>query len=136
MWLNFDGAIMRNKIILIFMFVGFGLFVVYQFINHQRPAIPFEPEKWQTASTEPEFAIRLGMARSLINQKLLIGKTREEVREILGKPQYDERQNKISYILEEKYWIIDPVSIEWLEITFNEENKVEKAEVRFQKIGR
>ncbi len=75
------------------------------------------------------------MARDLVNRKLLVGKTREEVLELLGKTDSYGRENIISYKLVEKFWIIDPVSIELLDITFNEENKVEKAEIRFQKIG-
>ncbi len=130
-WLNFDCAIMRNKIVLIFILIGFGLFVMYQYIT----AIAFEPERWRQSAQIFDGNTRSKMATDLISRNLLVGKTRDEVQKILGKPEYEERQNKISYKLKEEFWIIDPVSIEWLDVIFNRENKVEKAEIRFQKIG-
>ena len=136
MWLNFDGVIMRNKIFWVFILAGFGLFVIYQFATYQGPEIPFEQETWKKEfPSHTGDGKRPGMARNLVNQKLLVGKTRDEVREILGKSEYEDGQDKISYKLEEKYWVIEPVSSEWLDVTFNQENKVEKAEIRFQKIG-
>ena len=136
MWLNFDGVIMRNKIILILIFsICFSLCLSCRY----RSEIPFEREKWQGEHSPHTNDInRPGMARNLVNQKLLIGKTREEIREILGKPEPmpEGTQNQIiHYTLEEEYWIIDPVFIEWLEITFNQENNVEKAEIKSRKIG-
>ncbi len=134
MWLNFDGVIMRNKIILILIFnVSFLLCISCRY----RIEIPFERERWQREDSITQNTSRPGMAKNLVNQKLLIGKTRDEVQEMLGKPNPipEEIQNKIIYTVEEDFgWDIDPVYIEWLEITFNQENKVEKTEIKSRKM--
>ncbi len=134
MWLNFDGVIMRNKIVLILVFsICLSLCISCAY----KGEIPFERERWLKENALTKGNCRPAMARNLISQNLLVGKTRNEILEMLGKLENmsEEMQNKISYTLEEEFWIIDPVSIEWLEITFNQEDKVEKAEIKFQKIG-
>lgn len=97
--------------------------------------IPYEKEKWFDA--EPMSVDRTdnplpGMARNLVNNNVLIGKTREEVFEMLGKGEGDPNSKYISYLLEEIYRLdIDPVAYETLVITFDESDKVEKAEISF-----
>ena len=66
----------------------------------------------------------------------MIGKNRAEIVEMLGEDG-DEglyALNKIGYALESIYGRnIDPIAHENLVVTFNQENKVEKAEIEFDK---
>lgn len=72
------------------------------------------------------------MARDLVNKNLLIGKTRVEVFEMFG----EEKTGKIiKYETEEIFYVIDPIAVEFLKITFDENEKVEKAEIEFHQIG-
>lgn len=103
-------------------------------------SVQYEKEKWLNADITGTIGgdnPRPGIARDLIEKKSLIGKSREEIIEMLGNGEnhgiYE--PNTISYSLEEIFWIIDPVAYENLIIYFDNENKVEKAEIKFYKIG-
>lgn len=75
------------------------------------------------------------MARDLINRKVLIGESREKIIEMLGESfrEVPPETNEIFYELEYIIKGIDPIAIEYLKIIFNQENKVERAEVYFYK---
>ena len=61
----------------------------------------------------------------IVNKNLLIGKTRVEVFEMFG----EEKTGKIiKYETEEIFYVIDPIAVEFLKITFDENEKVEKAD--------
>jgi hypothetical protein len=111
-------------------------------IEQQRNSIKpvsFDNEKWfddRGIGVEALWDIRPALARDLINNGKLIGKSREEVIEMLG----DEGNtfgfpNMQSYQLEQIQGFAYPIAIEFLQITFNTENKVEKAEIEFHKTG-
>jgi hypothetical protein len=101
---------------------------------------PYEKEKWFRADVTGTITgnnPRPGMARYLIEQKSLIGKNYEEIVEMSGKgdeSEFDARK-RITFVLEEIFRSIDPIAIEFLFISFDKENKVEKAEIQFQKMG-
>ena len=134
MWLNFAGVFMLNKLILILIF---NVCFLLCFSCRYRVEIPFDGERWRSESSlHINYPYRPGMARNLVSKKLLIGKTRNEIQEMLGEPEPppEKIKNKFTYTLEEDYgWDIDPIFTEWLEITFTQENKVEQAEIKFQK---
>ncbi|HEX8737870.1 MAG TPA: hypothetical protein VF721_21240 [Pyrinomonadaceae bacterium] len=106
--------------------------------------IPFEKQNWLgidndgISDAETLWKYRPGMARYLINKEILIGKSRAEIIEMLGKDGNDgfNEKREIEYELEQ-IWIrnIDPAAIEHLKINFNGEDKVEKAEIEFHKTG-
>lgn len=78
------------------------------------------------------------MARKLFVEKSLIDKSRAEIIQMLGKDEesHDLSPNVVRYGLEEIYgYNIDPIAIEYLKITFDSKNKVEKAEIEFHKTG-
>ena len=103
-------------------------------------SVPYEKEKWFRADitgTITRKNPRPGMARYLIEQKSLIGKDYGEIVEMLGKGdewEFDGHK-RITFVLEEIFRSIDPIAIEVLFISFDKENKVEKAEIQFQKMG-
>ena len=100
--------------------------------------IPFEKAKWDARDYEDKVQFRPGIARKLVADKSLIGKSRAEIIELLGESQesHDTSTNVIRYELEGIYgWNIDPIAIEYLKITFDVENKVGKAEIEFHKTG-
>lgn len=112
--------------------------------NRQRvfiSSIPYERQKWLSSdiisSAGNRSNFRPGIARGLIEQNTLVGKSREEIIEMLGKSENhgDSESKIITYKLEEIYYIIDPIAFEDLVITFNNNDKVEKAEIQFHKIG-
>lgn len=128
--------------------IGFVLFsaIIFPncgfFIERRRDfisSVPYEKEDWLRADilSSPESGINLRpkMARYLTENKTLIGKSREEVFEMLGKKAgQDFAESKtVNYDLQEFYKVVDPVAAELLIITFDDENKVEKAEIEFYK---
>ena len=92
--------------------------------------MPFEKQKWKDFDSISSFEYRPRMARDLVNKKLLIGKTRSEVFEMFNEK---EDGKIIRYETEEIYDSIDPIAIEFLTIYFDENDKVEKAEIEFIK---
>ena len=109
-------------------------------LNWQRTfisSIPYERQKWFgsdiISSGETGSNSRPGIARGLIKKNILVGKSQKEIIEMLGK---SEGQKVSSYKLEEIYAEnIDPIAYEVLNITFDDNEKVEKAEIEFQKTG-
>ena len=113
-------------------------------LNLQRTfisSVPYEKQKWFgsdiISSAENTSNYRPGIARDLIKQNILIGKSRDEITEMLGKSEVQEVSEPeiINYQLEEIFDVIDPIAFEDLIITFNNNDKVEKAEIQFHKIG-
>lgn len=101
-------------------------------------SVPYEKENWLRADSlwdeNSGLNSRPKMARFLTENNVLIGKSREEIYEMLGKKEQDFSESKtISYDLQEFYRSIDPVAFELLTITFNDQSKVEKAEIEFHK---
>jgi hypothetical protein len=136
----------------ILLIIGFSIFVVFVFVFAQNcrftsswqrsfiSSIPYEKQKWFEADITGTITgenPRPSMARYLIEQKTLIGKSHKELIEMLGeeKDQEIDGRKTITYELEEIYRSIDPIAIEFLIISFDKDNKVEKAEIQFQKIG-
>ena len=101
-------------------------------------SMPFEKQKWKTSDKETDWKYRPKIARDLVNKKLLIGKSRAEIFEMLGENnnhEWDSGKN-IKYELEQIYGTnIDPIAIEYLVVTFDNEDKVEKTEIQFYKTG-
>ena len=146
LWLNFVGVFMRKYLtfLTVILLVSIFLLSCYQTdYEKQRTLIkpvPYEKQKWfgldEGSGRETEWEFRPKMARDLVNRKILIGKSRQEVIEMLGKDgDYGlYSPDKIRYELEQIYGRnIDPIAIENLIVTFNQENKVEKAEIQFIK---
>ncbi len=146
LWLNFKKRIMKENfftstVFLVFVCIGFVLFsaIVFpncEFITEKRryfiSPIPYEKEKWRDFASVSSSKYRPRMARDLVNKNLLIGKTRVEVFEMFG----EEKTGKIiKYETEEIFYVIDPIAVEFLKITFDENEKVEKAEIEFHQIG-
>lgn len=107
-------------------------------IEQQRNMIPsksFVSEEWE--SSDLRWSNRPGMARDLIKRNVLIGKTRIEIFELLGEPEFveDNQSNQITYELEQLFQRgVDLAAVENLKIKFNSMDTVEKAEIEFLKI--
>jgi hypothetical protein len=107
--------------------------------------IPFDKQKWLglesqgNSDAETRWKYRPGMAKYLIDKEILIGKRSAEVAAMLG--EYNDNgsadsKSEIIYELEQIYGSnIDPIAIEYLKITFDNADKVEKAEIEFYKTG-
>lgn len=90
---------------------------------------PFDQNEWLKGVTF-DYVKRPAMARWLVNNNSLTGKSRAEVSEMLGSGYQEKHSNSISYPLEDIYgWDIDPVGGEDLYVHFNNEGKVERAEI-------
>lgn len=99
----------------------------------------FDKQKWSDVTTigvEATWEVRPGMARDLTNRRMLIGKNRSEIAEMLGEI-FEEnvfKENQMSYELEVIWGSnIDPIAIEYLVIDFDEENRVEGTGIYFYK---
>ncbi len=128
------------KLFVVFMLSSFLIgcgFGIEQSRKIVRP-IPFDKQKWNIKDAEMRWDVRPGMARYLMNENLLIGKTQSEIYRMLGEENvnnYDEERNA-KYELEQFYGSnIDPIAFEYLKIYFDENDKVNKVEVEFRKTG-
>lgn len=154
MWLNFEEENMKESsfISTILIITGFSIFIGFGLIFFQNcrlssswqrsfiSTIPYEKQNWLKADVTGTITgknLRPGMARYLTEQKVLIGKSREEIVEMLGDGEEREIYGRKTIIfgLEEIYRSIDPIAFEFLNVSFDKENKVEKAEIQFQKVG-
>lgn len=129
-----------------FFLIFIGVNLLFGCIEQKRrfiQAIPFEKQKWFGVGSDGisdaaiQYRFRPGMARYLIQKELLVGKNRAELSEMLG--EYEESAHEpiiVRYGLEDIWGSnIDPIAIEYLRLTFNEKDKVEKAEIEFFKTG-
>ena len=95
----------------------------------------FLNENWN--DDDFRWTYRPGMARDLIKRNVLIGKTRVEVVDLLGKSglDVDINSNKMTYELDQLFQRgVDLAAVENLKITFNSNDTVEKAEIEFIKV--
>ena len=81
----------------------------------------FDSEKWNNKSIV-DFEItdvREGMLNDLLDSRVLIGKSKSEIIELLGKPEIA-NDSKITYLVREKYGSnIDPLYIKYLELNLD-----------------
>lgn len=136
MWNN----LFKISLLFIFLFLLSGCRLNIEFARTFIKPVPFERTKWfaleEGLGWEVASQFRPGMARKLVAENILIGKSRAEIFELLGDNEDDgfDSEKEIRYGLEEIYgWNIDPVAIEYLKITFNSEDRCEKAEIEFYK---
>lgn len=136
----------RHLTKILFLLIGLNLLLA-GCVEHRRKFIQpvqFEKRKWLGVDADgiSDSAIRSkyrsGMARYIIDKEILIGKSRAEIVKMLGENDDDgfNDSKKTRYALE-AIWgrNIDPIAIEYLKITFNGEDKVEKTEIEFYKTG-
>ncbi len=123
------------------------LFVIFTFVCFSSCSVPIEQarnriqpktflnENWN--DDDFRWTYRPGMARDLIKRNVLIGKTRVEVVDLLGKSglDVDINSNKMTYELDQLFQRgVDLAAVENLKITFNSNDTVEKAEIEFIKV--
>jgi len=117
-------------IILILMVLGFQISCSHH--------VPFDSKKWKESGgeyiSEP---IRWNMVHDLIKKKILLNKNKEEIEELIGKPEkiHDKKDTlKEYYLVREKYgWDIDPEDIIYLEVTFNKSGVVKDVQIKHSK---
>ncbi len=125
---------------LFFVFVLLNLLFGCQTNSEQKrediKSMPFNKERWNNDDAGMRWAFRPGMASYLVNKKILIGKTRNEIFEILGKikPNEWDDKNIVKYELEVVFESgiggdIDPIAIETLHIFFDKNDKVVNAQI-------
>lgn len=133
--------IMRKEIIIIlssvFVFlISCQTYPSYEQIKESRSKIKaetFTKEKWfddKDIGVEIFWEERPKLARDLMNRKLLIGKSFNQVTELLGKEQKDEKSNSINYNIRIENGVVDPIYIEKFIIYFDKENKVNNTEIK------
>ncbi len=137
---------MRKKLIIVF-FIFINLFAAnacfrdypsYEEIVESRSRIkpiPFEREKWfddRRIGVEALWETRPGLARDLVNRKLLIGKSYTEVQELLGEEEMNGKSKTVSHTVDVDEGVVDPVYIENLVIKFDEKDKVENAGIEIK----
>lgn len=94
--------------------------------------ITFDKTKWlEQTSPYIDNSVRAAMARDLVNRKVLIGKSRSEVIEMLGELEEKDHQEskEISYTIGEAYFGIEPTWTEFLIISIDDNNKVKDVEI-------
>ena len=104
--------------------------------------VPFEKQKWlgiqgnaEFSSAEYRWENRPRMAKYLVVNNILIGKSSAEVIDLLG-DDYNNSKNtsELNYELEQIFGSnIDPIACEDLRLTLDQQNKVAKAEIIFRK---
>lgn len=87
----------------------------------------FDKEKWNEAKVNESWSLRQKMAQYLIDEQTLIGKDKMEIIELLGKPEeYSNVSKDEMYYTIDLYYghDIDPVRVEHLILSLDENNKV------------
>lgn len=72
--------------------IYFGLIYLWIFSLSYYPSNAFDKQEWETNIEE-----RYKMSEDIMESKILIGKTKEEITELLGKDFYSYNQNHIGY---------------------------------------
>ena len=96
--------------------------------------ISFDSEKWKHGiNTEERYRPVTALTSNF--EEEVVGKSRSQIIDMLGEPEASDGQTMISYKLDEsQYSKLDSKLIEWLDISLNWENKVEKIKIRFEKV--
>ena len=78
--------------------------------------LPFDEQTWKTAAQEPQSTTRYRMHKDLLIKHLLIGLTKEEILELLGPTESD---NKFADATHVSYWLAPNfLDNEWLVLEF------------------
>lgn len=97
--------------------------------------VRYEKQEWIEADTTGIVTgknFRPWMARDLVKRKILIGKSREEVVEMLGQSEdqrFTDQTNQSMSLKKSILGILISVAVENFVVTFNSGNKAEKAEI-------
>ena len=121
----------KKTIITILIFVLLLLCLLLLIYTYKNYSIPFNRDTWVKTTSIDEHSVRKYMARYLINNKFLIGKSMDEINQLLGQTSIkQDDNNKVYYKISEKYGHdIDPVEIEVIIVYFNQEEKAIKTEL-------
>ena len=87
----------------------------------------FNHDEWLSAEENWSWNVRKKMAQDLVDSKILIGMSKQEVTDMLGKGEEfsDTPSNELDYTIDLDYgWDIDPVKIEYLIITLDSKEHV------------
>ena len=121
----------KRKLVLVLILltiISISIFLYVRLKHKTYEQVPFESQKWLTSSIEDRFL----MYRDLLDGRILIDKTENEIEKILGKPNYiwkDEQSYEWEYNLgyqESAASLMFPYN-NWLHVLFQEDKKVEKA---------
>lgn len=95
---------------------------------------PFDEKVWKDFNQKKS---RPGMARDLVSRKTLIGKTRDEVRAMLGhekpKASSDSYARYEIAIFEEVQGDLHPTRAEYLKVNFGDDGKVASSEIQMDR---
>lgn len=114
----------RNYRAFIFLIVTISLIVIavsfYSWFFHYKSSIKFESKSWKEAEGKSD-SIRINMIDNLIEEYRLVGKSRYEIEELLGKPAKTDYFTEYEYV----YWLGPErgfISIDsaWLGIKFKD----------------
>ena len=123
-----EVAILLNKNIIL---RGFGIINTVDEINKSTNKSPFISSQWQDSSlaySEPP--IRIGMVQDFIIHFKPYNKNREEILNLLGKPDYSEKLEEWDLV----YWLGKEQSLissdsQWFVIKFDSSNFVSKIDI-------
>ena len=93
-----------------------------------RPGRHFDPSRWKSSATPA--SVRLRMADDLVENKTLIGLTRQEVVARLGEPpktEYFKNFDLVYYLGPERGFI--SIDSEWLVVKFGPDGRVQRAAI-------
>ena len=90
------------------------------------PHQPFDSEAWKTLPWQEHHT----MCQDLLESKVLEGATRERVIALLGPPNGTLKQDRISYLVRQRYILRVIGEVKVLDIRFDENGKVSTAFVR------
>ncbi|OAS18658.1 hypothetical protein [Paenibacillus oryzisoli] len=112
-------------------FLGFVIAasILLIIIGCNEKKLAFDQDTWVEAKDNGSWRPRQKMAQYLIEQQTLIGKDRNEVIQLLGKPEAYENvpSNEMYYTIDLYYGLdIDPARIEYLIFSLDSNNRVSK----------
>lgn len=89
---------------------------------YRYPGRAFDPIAWSDAKRVKR-GVRLGMADRMVARDTLVGKSYEEVLQLLGKPDYVAAANELTYYLGPERGFIS-IDSEWLNLKLGPDGRV------------
>lgn len=100
--------------------------------------LPFERTRWLQAREEEDWRLRSRMAKYLITRNALVGQSRYQLVELLGKPENysDATDQELYYLIREDWDGVDPVRVDHLLITTDTSGRAVRTVIKvFRKPG-
>lgn len=120
----------KTKVIIIILIILL-LTAFFMFFIYKNSLMPFNHNVWVESKNIDGFIVREKMARYILRENTLMGKSKDEIDQLLGESaSKQDTQNKLYYEISEKYGNdIDPIAVEFLIVFLDQKGKAIRTEI-------